>query len=117
MPSHPIKLVHTSDVHLDSRSSKPSDDHAANGFRNDAERAFASVVDVAIEEAADVLLIIGDLFDNNRVRDDDFEFVHSQLQRIACPVVLTAGNHDVHDEFSIWHRLELSNAGNHVYSL
>ena len=108
-----LKLVHTSDVHLDGRGG----DVAADGFRNRAERAFAGVVDTAVAERADLLLIAGDLFDNNRVDDSNIEFVYRQLERLDCPVVLLPGNHDVHDERSVWRRFNFDAAGDNVYGL
>ena len=108
-----IKIVHTSDVHLDSRFSSETE----GNFRNSAERAFAAVVTCAIDEKADLLLIVGDLFDNNRVGEADFEFVRTQLARLNCQTVLLPGNHDVHDEKSVWHRLEVSTAGGHVHAI
>jgi exonuclease SbcD len=113
MSTTPVKLVHTSDVHLDSRLSS----EVEGNFRNSAERAFAGVVTCAREENADLLLIVGDLFDHNRVGDDDFEFVCSQLARVTCSVVLLPGNHDVHDNTSVWHRLETAGVGEHVHTL
>ena len=108
-----LKLVHTSDVHLDSRGSPTT----ADGFRNRAERAFAGVVDTALDEAADLLLIAGDLFDNNRVDDSNIEFVYQQLARVTCQVVMLPGNHDVHDERSVWNRFHFDEAGDHVHGL
>jgi DNA repair exonuclease SbcCD nuclease subunit len=108
-----IKLVHTSDVHLDSRYTSDVE----GGFRNGAERAFAAVVTCTKAENADLLLIVGDLFDHNRVGESDFDFVCSQLARVTCPVVLLPGNHDVHDESSVWHRLEAAGTGGHVHAL
>jgi exonuclease SbcD len=113
MSTTSIKLVHTSDVHLDSRYTSDVE----GDFRNLAERAFASVVTCAIDENADLLLIVGDLFDHNRVGEDDFNFVSNQLARISCPAVLLPGNHDVHDDSSVWHRLEVAGAGGHVHAL
>ncbi len=113
MPPRRVKLVHTSDVHLDGRFSS----EAPGGFRNPAERAFAAVVDVALDEAADLLLIAGDLFDNNRVREEDFTFVAAQLARVACPVIALPGNHDVHDAQSVWRRIVARSTANHVHLL
>ena len=113
MHERPLKLVHTSDVHLDSRFTTDT----AGEYRNGAERAFAAVVQVALDESADLLLIVGDLFDNNRVPNEDFEFVCNQLQRLSCATVLLPGNHDVHDDYSVWYRIELATAGNHVHAV
>ncbi len=109
-----LKLVHTSDVHLDSRGEATT----ADGFRSKAERAFAGVVDTALAEAADLLLIAGDLFDNNRVDDSNIDFVYRELGRLnGQKVVVLPGNHDIHDERSVWNRFDFDAAGRHVYGL
>ena len=111
-----LKIVHTSDVHLDSNgTSTPVD-----GFRSRAERAFAGVVDTALEVNADLLLIAGDLFDNNRVDDTNIDFVYRQFARLRpgrCQVVMLPGNHDVHDATSVWNRFDFDAAGEHVHGL
>lgn len=109
----PLTIVHTSDVHLDSRDT----DKAAAGYRGRAERAFAGVVDTTHELEADLFLIAGDLFDNNRVDDSNIDFVYRQFERLRCPVVLLPGNHDVHDETSVWNRFDFGMAGDHVHGL
>lgn len=109
----PLTIVHTSDVHLDSRDN----DKATNGFRSRAERAFAGVVDATREVGADLFLIAGDLFDNNRVDDSNIDFVYDQFARLRCPVVMLPGNHDVHDESSVWNRFDFDAAGDHVHGL
>ena len=113
MPKRRVKLVHTSDVHLDGRFAREMPD----GHRNPAESAFAAVVDLALAEAADLLLIAGDLFDNNRVGEADFAFVADQLARLGCPVIALPGNHDVHDERSVWRRIAARDAHQHVHLL
>ena len=111
----PLTIVHTSDVHLDSRAAAPD----ADGFRDRTERAFAGVVDTAVAEAADLLLIAGDLFDNNRVDDSNIHFVYQQLARLDARqrVVVLPGNHDVHDERSVWNRFSFDAAGANVHGL
>lgn len=111
-----IKIVHTSDVHLDSRGS----DAAVEGFRSRAECAFSAVVDLALREDADLLLVAGDLFDNNRVDDSNIHFVYHQFARLRpgkCQVVMLPGNHDVHDATSVWNRFDFDAAGAHVHGL
>ncbi len=109
----PLTIVHTSDVHLDSRDS----DQPTDGFRSRAERAFAGVVDTTLAVDADLFLIAGDLFDNNRVDDSNIDFVYGQFERLRCPVVMLPGNHDVHDESSVWNRFDFDAAGEHVHGL
>lgn len=113
MPTQAVRLAHTSDVHLDG-SGRAQD---FEGFRNVAEYSFARVVDGVIEERCDIFLVVGDLFDNARVPDSDFDFVAGQLGRLEIPVVLIPGNHDVHDERSLWTRFDWSSLGENVHAL
>ena len=109
-----LTIVHTSDVHLDSRAGDPP---RVEGYRSRAERAFAGVVDATLEERADLLLVAGDLFDNNRVDDSNIDFVRGQLARTRCQVVVLPGNHDVHDDRSVWNRFDFDACGDHVHGL
>jgi DNA repair exonuclease SbcCD nuclease subunit len=70
------------------------------------QKAFAAMVDLAIDRAVDAVLIVGDLFDHARVRDDILTWTAEQLDRLERPVVLLVGNHDsLHDQ-SVHHRFE-----------
>jgi DNA repair exonuclease SbcCD nuclease subunit len=71
-------------------------------FRESVRRAFARVVDVANANRADLLLIVGDLFDSSRVSADALGFAMAQIGRAEMPVVMIPGNHDAHDERSIY---------------
>ena len=99
----PLKIAHTSDVHL-----HDGDD----GLR--VRQAFARVVDAVAATRADLFLIAGDLFDDNRVRKDVIRFVYEQLARVECPVVVIAGNHDCWEERSVLQRMDFREAGEHV---
>src|SRR5688500_16134162 len=79
----PLRIAHTSDVHLH---------NGEDGAH--VRTAFTRVVDAVIRTEAELFLIAGDLFDDNRVRKDVIEFVYEQLARVECPTVLIAGNHD-----------------------
>jgi DNA repair protein SbcD/Mre11 len=99
-PSRQLRLIHTSDVHLESDTFGSG----ARGdlFRDSVRRAFAGVIDVANDNNADLLLIVGDLFDSNRISDEALEFAMNQIARAKMPVVMIPGNHDAHDERSIY---------------
>src|SRR5215471_8008824 len=90
--SRQLKLIHTSDVHLESDTfgSGPRGDL----FRNSVRRAFAGVVDIANRNQADLLLIVGDLFDSNRVTNEALDFAMHEIARAQMAVVLIPGNHD-----------------------
>jgi DNA repair protein SbcD/Mre11 len=98
--SRQLKLIHTSDVHLESDTfgSGPRGDI----FRDSVRRAFSGVIDVANDKGADLLLIVGDLFDSNRISGEALDFAMNQIARAQMPVVMIPGNHDAHDERSIY---------------
>jgi DNA repair exonuclease SbcCD nuclease subunit len=62
-----------------------------------------------------MVLIAGDLFDSGRVGDDAIDATVKQLARLDKPVVVIPGNHDCIDEYSIYHRVDLRTAGDHVF--
>lgn len=115
MSRRPLKLVHTSDVHLESDTFGKSEEGQA--FRRRIQRAFQKVVDRVHEEEADLFLIAGDLFDSNRVPESGVEFVYQQLARVPCPVILIPGNHDCYDNRSIYKKVDFRDAGLHVFTL
>jgi DNA repair exonuclease SbcCD nuclease subunit len=110
-----IKIIHTSDVHLESDTFGKSEE--GQKFRQRIQRAFQRVIDRVIEESADLFLIAGDLFDSNRVPESGVEFVHKELARVPCPVILIPGNHDCYDHRSIYKKVDFTAAGPHVYPL
>jgi len=99
-PHRPLRLVHTSDVHLES-------DTFGSGPRGDELRlriraAFSEVVELANRNRADLLLIVGDLFDSSRVPDEALGSAFATIASARMPVVMIPGNHDAHDERSIY---------------
>lgn len=109
MPNSLVKILHTSDVHIDNCRAGADEDPARQGL--------IEVINRAAEEAVDLMLIAGDLFDHNRVKDEGIQFAIEQLSRIHCPVVLITGNHDCYAEYSIYHRMDVTSAGPHVHFL
>ena len=101
----PLRAVHTSDVHLGTYSS--SKDENWNKRRDEMEQAFANVITVANEVAADVLLIAGDFFDNDRIEDRVAHFAGEQIERFAGRTYLLPGNHDPMDPGRVYWRYDL----------
>lgn len=96
----PLRLLHTSDVHLGGGFRAPEHgDHLDHCLCPLA----AIEASVATEEP-DVMLVVGDLFDNQRVSDDFVKVVLDRLGNLGVPCVIIAGNHDVHDEGSPYNR-------------
>ena len=99
-----LKIIHTSDVHLGAYDAGKSDDGVG------LEHAFSSVVNLAIAEDADLVIIAGDFFDNARVKEHTLEFAASELARIDRPTVIGPGNHDHVGPYSVYDRFDLADA-------
>jgi DNA repair exonuclease SbcCD nuclease subunit len=80
-----LVLVHTSDLHVD-------DGHKANA--HDGTDGLRSVIATARAAKADVLLLVGDTFDNHRVPNTILQQAAEMLGAAGRPVVILPGNHD-----------------------
>jgi DNA repair exonuclease SbcCD nuclease subunit len=98
-----LKFLHTSDVHIGegSRANK-----RLSGLRG--------VVDVALDRSVDALLIVGDLFDDSRVPEEQIDDAMAELARLDIPTIVTTGNHDALGSPTIHDRVVLPEAGEHV---
>jgi DNA repair protein SbcD/Mre11 len=114
-PKRPLRLLHTSDVHLESDTFG----HGEQGrmLRDSIREAFGRVISTANRLEADLLLIVGDLFDSSRVTDEAMSFALGQIARARMPVVMTPGNHDAHDERSLWITLAPSEVPRNLHML
>jgi exonuclease SbcD len=99
-PHRPLRLVHTSDVHLETDTFGSSERGAE--LRDRVRAAFANVIALANRRDADLLLIVGDLFDSSRVSEEGLGFALRAIGDAQMPVVMIPGNHDAHDERSIY---------------
>ena len=99
-----LKIVHTADVHL-------GDDLQPELAR----RAFLAVLDRVVAEAADLLIIAGDLFDSSRAARANLDFALHALGRLPVPVVLLPGNHDPYDEGSVYRESDIVERCPHVH--
>jgi DNA repair exonuclease SbcCD nuclease subunit len=101
-------VLHTADVHLD------SDSYGA-AHHERSRRVFQQIVDRALTDEVDLLLIAGDLFDHNRVPDETVAFVRTELDRLRQPVVILPGNHDALYANAIHDRHDFTAGVNHVH--
>jgi exonuclease SbcD len=89
-------LIHTADVHLGAPLGWLGP--RATEQRMHLKRALSAVVDLALSERADCLLIAGDLFDSNSPPTSEVRFALSEFKRLtaACDadVVVLPGSHD-----------------------
>ncbi len=92
-------ILHTADVHLDSPAAglPPYEGAPEADFRLVTRRAFTNLVDLAIEESVDLVLIAGDLYDRELRDANTGLFLSgelSRLRRAGVEVVIAHGNHD-----------------------
>lgn len=92
-------ILQTADVHLDSPlAGLPTYEGApAAELRLATRRAFSNIVDLAIGESADLVLIAGDLYDGDLRDANTGLFVCTELSRVrraGVEVVIVYGNHD-----------------------
>jgi len=100
-----ISLLHTADVHLG--MGFPGLGAHGREQREQLRRTFARIVELALQERVDLLLIAGDLFDSHRQSEATLAFVREQFLRLRegrIRVALLAGNHDPLGEGSVWSR-------------
>ena len=107
-PRRHLRVLHTADVHLD------SDGYGA-AHRERGRLVLSRIVDRAITDKIDLLLIAGDLFDHNRVPDETVAFVRTELDRLHQPVVILPGNHDSLYANAIHDRHDLAAGASHVH--
>ncbi|MCC6489350.1 MAG: DNA repair exonuclease [Candidatus Hydrogenedentes bacterium] len=91
-----IRIIHTSDIHLDAcfaASRYPS--ALANRRRQSLREVFQGILQRAKDWPADAVLIAGDLYEHERLTPDTLDFLKTALQAAApVPVFITPGQHD-----------------------
>ena len=94
-----MKFIHTADIHLDSPLQRLEAYEGApvEEIRRASRRAFENLIELAIDEAVDFVLIAGDLFDGDWKDYNTGLYLIKQVRRLReadIPVLIIAGNHD-----------------------
>lgn len=94
-----IRFIHAADVHIDSplKGLEAHDGAPVDLLRGATRRAFENLVQLAIDENIDFLVIAGDLYDGDWKDYSTGLFFRGQLARLrdkGIQVYLIAGNHD-----------------------
>ncbi|MBV1869244.1 MAG: DNA repair exonuclease [Marinosulfonomonas sp.] len=94
-----IKILHTADVHLDSplTSLALRDESLRQNIQSATRSAFVQIIDTALAENVDALLIAGDLYDGAQRSAKTAAFLTGQLERLrsaGIPIFYIKGNHD-----------------------
>ncbi|MDQ3879556.1 MAG: DNA repair exonuclease, partial [Chloroflexota bacterium] len=96
----PFRFLHTGDLHLDSpflgiRSTAP--DWVTRALRDATVAAWDAIVNLAIAEGVDLVVVAGDVFENeNRTLRGQVAFVTGlrRLDEAGIPSFVVTGNHD-----------------------
>ncbi len=94
-----FKFIHTADIHLDSplKGLESYEDAPVDEIRGATRRAFDQLVDFALDQEIDFILIAGDLYDGDWKDYNTGLFFVSRMAKLAkagIRVFIIAGNHD-----------------------
>jgi DNA repair exonuclease SbcCD nuclease subunit len=95
--SSDIVLVHSSDLHVD-------DDPHQGPYGEDGTTGLRVVLNAAKAHGADYVLLVGDVFDNNRQSPAIIEQCVAMLKDVTVRVIVLPGNHDPVTSDSVWLR-------------
>jgi DNA repair exonuclease SbcCD nuclease subunit len=113
LPRRSLRVLHTADVHLDSDGYGSPAQRVVHAERDRA--LLRGIVDRALSDRVDLVLIAGDLFDHNRASDETVAFVQAELGRLRQPVVILPGNHDAIGTNAIYDRRDFTAGASHVH--
>jgi DNA repair exonuclease SbcCD nuclease subunit len=89
-----VRILHASDLHV-------GDLHVDQGD------PVKPLIEAALTEDVDVVVLVGDIFDHNRVPTEVGQELVDALARLPMPVVVLPGNHDCLVPDAIWRRVTL----------
>lgn len=82
-----VVIVHSSDIHVD-------DGYTARAYGGDGTTGLRGVLDTARDLAADIVLLVGDVFEHNRLPVELLDRTTRLLADAGREVVILPGNHD-----------------------
>jgi DNA repair exonuclease SbcCD nuclease subunit len=97
-----MKFLHAADIHLDSpleglSSNVQIPDDVTHHF---TRRAFANLIDLAITENVDFIILAGDLYDGDWRDYSTGLFFAQEMRRLNRPCYLIRGNHDARSQIT-----------------
>lgn len=100
-----FRFIHTADIHLDSplKGLEAHEDAPVEEIRGATRRALDNLIDLAIEEEVDFILIAGDLYDGDwKDYNTGLFFIRqmSRLDKAGIKVFIISGNHDAANQIT-----------------
>ena len=105
----PLRIVHASDIHLDTDYYGGEENRASRDY---CRAVFDRLVERLVAEAPQLMLLPGDLFDSNRASAETIEWAMERLGALPFPVMMIPGNHDCLEEGAIFHRYDFAQIPN-----
>lgn len=97
-----IKVLQAGDLHFDTPF-KDLDKDISEISKEELLEVFYKIINIAIENKIDILLLTGDMFDNLTVNKKTLTFIKNQIERIPnIRVFISPGNHDPYNEKSFY---------------
>lgn len=97
-----VKILQAGDLHFDTPF-KDLNKNIALISKEELLEIFSKIIDIAMENSVDILLLTGDIFDNLTVNKKTLIFIKNQLERINnIRVFISPGNHDPYNEKSFY---------------
>lgn len=101
----PVSIIHTADWQIGKQFANVPGDAGAI-LREQRFQTVRRIADVARERAVDAVLVAGDVFDSNAVKDETVRRTINAMEGFAGPWVLLPGNHDAALAESVWTRMK-----------
>lgn len=98
-----MKFLHAADLHIDSqlRGLERRDGAPVNEIRRAPRDAFVNLIDLALAETVDFIILAGDVFDGDWKDVRTGSFFGRQLARLGeIPVYIVQGNHDAENRIT-----------------
>ena len=97
-----IKILHTADIHFDTPFSGMTPKEALKS-KEELKQVFEKIIKMTLDKEIDILLIVGDVFDNLSVNKTTLYFIRSCFENISkVKVFISPGNHDPFNERSFY---------------
>lgn len=96
-----VKIVHCSDFHMDTPFQTHFDKNVSEQRREEIREAFGTIIELCKKEKADILLICGDIIDNDYISQKTISYLINKFKEIEnTRVFICLGNHDFYNKSS-----------------
>lgn len=103
-----LKILQIGDLHLDAILDY-LDGEKREARSKQLENTLIRIIDLALEEKVKILLVLGDLFENNRPGKNLINLVNEQFQRLLeaeVKIIILPGSHDYWGENSVYRKIK-----------